>query len=93
MGAFQIFAAGWGCFTFRVKRSAMTKEEFVALAAQRYDALQALNKLDNFYDYEKEFVSIWRDLGRDVLEKNIGELPANKRKKKEADHHHRSHHR
>src|SRR4051812_49101041 len=60
----------------------MTKEEFLALAAQRYDELQALNKLNNFYDYEKEFVSIWKDLGREVLEKNISELPKDKRKKK-----------
>ena len=51
----------------------MTKEEFVALAAQRYDELQALNKLDNFYAYGKEFVSIRKDLGREVLEKNPGE--------------------
>ena len=70
----------------------MTKEEFMALAARRYDALQSLNKLDNFYDYEKQFVSLWKDLGREVLEKNIGELPQDKRKKKEADDHHRSHH-
>ena len=60
----------------------MTKEEFLSLAAQRYDKLQALNQLDNFYDYEKEFVRILKDLGREVLEKNIGELPADKRKKK-----------
>lgn len=60
----------------------MTKEEFLALAAQRYNKLQALHKPDNFYDYEKEFVSLWRDLGREVLEKNIGELPKDKRKKR-----------
>jgi hypothetical protein len=53
----------------------MTREELLALTAQRYDELQALNKLDNFYDYEKEFVNIWRDLGREVLEKNLGDLP------------------
>lgn len=70
----------------------MTKEEFLSLAAQRYDELQALNKLDNFYDYEKLFVSIWQDLGREVLEKNIGDQPANKRKKKDADHHPGPHH-
>ncbi len=64
------------------------------MAGQRYDALQALNKLDNFYDYEREFVSILHDLGREVLQKNIGELPRDKRKKKEAsDHLGRSHHR
>ena len=70
----------------------MTKEEFLFLAAQRYDELQALNKLNNFYDYEKQFVSIWKGLGREVLEKNIGDLPADKRKKKDADHHSGSHH-
>lgn len=71
----------------------MTKEEFLAIAGKRYDALQALNKLDNFYDYEKEFVVILQDLGREVLEKNIGELSADKRKKKEvADDFRRNHH-
>lgn len=63
----------------------MTKEEFMQLAEARYDELQALNKLDNFYDYEKEFVNIWQGLGRQVLEKNLGELPGDKRKKKPHD--------
>lgn len=60
----------------------MKKEEFLALAEQRYDALQKLNKLDSFYDYEKLFVELWRDLGREVLEKNLGDVPTNRRKKK-----------
>jgi uncharacterized membrane protein len=60
----------------------MTKEEFLKLAGSRYDELQALNKLDNFYDYEKEFRGIWQGLGNSVLEKNIGDLPNDKRKKK-----------
>ncbi len=70
----------------------MTKEAFLAVAAQRYDDLQSLNKLDNFYDYEKEFVSLWKELGREVLEKNLGELPRDKRKKKDAHHDDGSHH-
>lgn len=71
----------------------MTKEEFLAIAGKRYDALQALNKLDNFYDYEKEFVTILQDLSREVLEKNIGELSPDKRKKKEVTNHPgRNHH-
>jgi hypothetical protein len=37
--------------------------------------------MDNFYDYEKEFVGIWQELGREVLEKNLGELVRDKRKK------------
>jgi len=63
----------------------MTKEEFIAAAASRYDELHALNKITDFYDYEVEFVNIWRDLGREVLEKNIGTLSADKRKKKPHD--------
>lgn len=60
----------------------MTKEEYLAIAAKRYDELQALNRIDNFYDYESKFVEIMRDLGKEVLEKNLSELPADKRKKK-----------
>ena len=60
----------------------MKKEEFLALAEQRFDALQKLNKLDNFYDYEKQFVALWRELGREVLEKNLGAIPTDRRKKK-----------
>ena len=31
----------------------MTEANFVALAQKRYAELQALNKIENFYDYEK----------------------------------------
>ena len=60
----------------------MTEANFIALAQKRYAALQALDKIDNFYDYEKEFESIWRDLGREVLESNLSDIPADRRKKK-----------
>jgi hypothetical protein len=60
----------------------MTETQFMALAQQRYKELKALNKIDNFYDYEKEFDAIWRQLGRSVLEANISEVPADRRKKK-----------
>lgn len=63
----------------------MTKQEFLDAAASRYDELQALNRLTDFYDYEVEFVRIWKGLGREVLEKNIGEQSKDKRKKKESD--------
>lgn len=63
----------------------MTKQEFLEAAASRYDELQALNKVTDFYDYEVEFVRIWRELGKEVLEKNIGELSRDKRKKKPHD--------
>ena len=63
----------------------MTKSEYLEIAAQRYDEFQGLNKIDNFYDYEKEFVNILNGLGREVLEKNLGALVKDKRKKKPYD--------
>ena len=36
----------------------MTREEFLAVASSKYDSIRDLNKLDNFYDYEKELVDI-----------------------------------
>ena len=60
----------------------MTKAEVLEHAGAQYDELQGLNKLDNFYDYEKGFINIWNGLGQSVLEKNLGDLPKDKRKKK-----------
>lgn len=41
----------------------MTKE-YLALISKKYDELQALNKTDNFYDYEKEFEKLLKELGQ-----------------------------
>ncbi len=60
----------------------MSKAEYLQLASSRYDKFQELNKIDNFYDYEVQFVNILNDLGREILEKNLGELVKDKRKKK-----------
>ena len=59
----------------------MTKEEYLALCSKRYDELKALNKIDNFYDYESDFIKLWAKMGREVLEKNISTLPGDRRKK------------
>lgn len=60
----------------------MTKSEFLKMAASRYDEIHKLNDGDDFYDYEKEFVGIWQELGKHVLEKNLSELSKDRRKKK-----------
>jgi hypothetical protein len=60
----------------------MTREEYLAIASKRYDDLQALNKIDNFYDYESEFAKIMKELSKDVLEKHLSDLPVDRRKKK-----------
>lgn len=56
----------------------MTREEYLTLCSKRYDALQALHKLDNFYDYESKFATIIKDLSKEVLEKQLSNLPAPK---------------
>tara|TARA_R110000850_G_C9903030_1_gene459965 strand:- start:864 stop:971 length:108 start_codon:yes stop_codon:yes gene_type:complete len=35
----------------------MTREEFIEAAGNRYDGR-------DFYDYQKDFIKIWEDLGR-----------------------------
>jgi hypothetical protein len=60
----------------------MTEDEYVSLARQKYQDLQQLKDQPTFYDYEKSFDAIWQDLGRQVLKKNLSELPADRRKKK-----------
>ncbi len=60
----------------------MTKEEYLALAEARYQELQSLQNKPTFYEYEKSFVDIWQDLGRQVLEKSLSQVPKDRRKKK-----------
>ena len=52
----------------------MTKEQLIASISAHYDELDALNKIDNFYDYETDFIKLWSKMGREVLEKNISTL-------------------
>ena len=60
----------------------MTEEEYIAIARQKYKELKALKDKKTFYDYEKSFDAIWTDLGKEVLEKNLSEVPADRRKKR-----------
>jgi hypothetical protein len=65
----------------------MTKENFIALAESRYDDLNKLCELDNFYDYEKSFDAIWQDLGRVYLEQLLqGEQPKSKDRRMKKKH-------
>jgi hypothetical protein len=60
----------------------MTESEFVEIARKQYASIIALQKKDNFYDYEKEFEGIIVEMGKEVLEKSLVTLPNDKRKKK-----------
>jgi hypothetical protein len=54
----------------------------LVLAQKQYEELQALNKINNFNDYEKVFESMWRKLGKEVLlEADLSYLPVERRKK------------
>ena len=70
----------------------MTKAEYLELASKHYDSINALNKLDNFYDYEKDFVSILHKMGKEILEKNFGTLSTDKRIKNFTDDHGQNNH-
>lgn len=59
----------------------MDKHTFLALAAQHYDQLQAVGKEPDFFTLEASFDKIWTEFGRVVLEKTVGEVPVNQRKK------------
>jgi len=63
----------------------MTKEDFLKLAESRYDEIQKLNEGSDFYNYEKEFIGIWQELGRQVFEKNLSEVSKDRRKKKDTN--------
>jgi hypothetical protein len=39
-----------------------------------------LNKTGSFYDYENDFIKIWGKMGREIFEKNLGELLAKGKK-------------
>lgn len=55
----------------------MTQEEFVALSIEKYQKLQELNQINDFYGYEKAFDTIWTEFGRQSIEKNMGDVPEN----------------
>ena len=59
----------------------MTKDEFLAISGEKYEKLQELNQIDDFYKYEKAFDTIWLEFGRQSLEKNVGEVPKTIKKK------------
>lgn len=60
----------------------MTEEQFLALCRSKYEEINKLNDLKDFYQYEKQFDSIMTELSRKLLESNLSEVPADRRKKK-----------
>jgi hypothetical protein len=60
----------------------MTKSEYLAMASAQWDALNALEKEESFYEYEKKFDELWIGLGRTVFERSLSGPVKDRRKKK-----------
>ena len=60
----------------------MTKEEYLQVAASKWEAIEDLQSQESFYEYEKRFDGIMQELNRELLERSISEVPADRRKKK-----------
>lgn len=60
----------------------MTEQEFLELCRSKYQQINNLNELKDFYEYEKQFDKIMTDLSRTVLQNNISKVSADRRKKK-----------
>ena len=60
----------------------MTKEEYLEIASRHWDSIDSLKEKENFYDYEATLDGIMVSFRRDILEKSLGSLSSNRRKKK-----------
>jgi hypothetical protein len=63
----------------------MTKEDYIALALERWPELESLDQEKDFYEYEKRFEQIMLELSRTVLERSISQVGKDRRKKTEFD--------
>lgn len=60
----------------------MTREEYLKIAASKWDSLESLQSEEHFYEFEKKFDVIIVELGREVMEGSIGAASKDRRKKK-----------
>lgn len=63
----------------------MTEEKFILLAKAKYAEINSLKEKPTLLDYEAGFVEIWQQLGREVLQANLGEVGEDRRKKRSSD--------
>jgi len=60
----------------------MNREKFMALAAQKYDRINALNDSANLLDYEKGLQELLCELGREIMEEDLKGQSKDRRKKR-----------
>ena len=61
----------------------LSEEQFLELARSKYKEIAALESVNDFYTYEKQFDQLWVELGRKVIEQSISEPSQDRRKKKD----------
>ena len=54
----------------------------IALLLTKNQQIRELDKISSFYDYEKEYVRIVKDIGRQAMEMQLGGAGKDRRKKK-----------
>jgi hypothetical protein len=54
----------------------------IALLLTKSLEVRELDKINSFYDYEKEYIRIVKDIGRQAMEKQLGDAGKDRRKKK-----------
>lgn len=62
----------------------INEEDFLALAKSKYAEIQLLNDQPTLLDYERGFVELWSELGRQVAQANLGDQGRDRRKKKDS---------
>jgi hypothetical protein len=60
----------------------LTEEEFVEQARKQYRLIDQLKTQQSFYEYEKAFVKIWNEYGRQTIESSISSTTKDRRTKK-----------
>ena len=59
----------------------MTEQEFLELCRSKYQEINKLNEIKDFYQYEKQFDQTMVELSRMLLERNLSQVPVDRRKK------------
>jgi len=54
----------------------------IALLLTKTAKVRELEKIDSFYDYEKEYIRLVKDIGRQSMEISLGNAGKDRRKKK-----------
>lgn len=60
----------------------MSREKFLELAAAQYEAISKLEDSATFLEHEEDFVKLWTEFGRQVIECQVNSSSIDRRKKK-----------